>query len=246
MGKIIIQNETTENPLTLMGKEAGICWGSDTTDDEKNLKRGINCIKSGHGRVLEYPQVYMIIDGYSARFVRELYTHIAGGPSRLQASTRYIDYAKEGFKYVIPLSVKRNPATVEKYIQLMSDLNDGLKELEKMGVTKEDVAMGLPLGMKTKVVMRTNLRHLIDMAHQRLCTRAYWEYREFMADLMLALSAYSAEWAVVVEDYFKAKCTEVGYCMEAKGCGKYPSKEEFVRDYWKGKEITRIENKEKI
>ncbi|MGJ1024139.1 FAD-dependent thymidylate synthase [Coprobacillus sp. D7] len=24
------------------------------------------------------------------------------------------------------------------------------------------------------MVFRTNLRNLIDMAHQRLCTRAYW------------------------------------------------------------------------
>ena len=90
MGKIIIQEHTTKNPLQLMGEEAGCCWGADTTDNEKNYKRGKTCLSDGHGRVSEYPQVYMILDGYSARVIREFYTHIGGGPTRLQASTRYI------------------------------------------------------------------------------------------------------------------------------------------------------------
>ena len=37
MGKVIIQSEyTTQNPITMIGKEAGICWGADITDDNKN------------------------------------------------------------------------------------------------------------------------------------------------------------------------------------------------------------------
>ena len=104
MSLIIIQEETTKKPITLIGKEAGLCWGANTKDDEKNFKRGLDCLKSNHGRTLEFPQIYITIDGYSARFMRELYTHIAGGPSRLQASTRYINYEK-GFEYIIPPSI---------------------------------------------------------------------------------------------------------------------------------------------
>lgn len=44
MGKIIIHEDTTKNPITLMGKEAGICYGSDTSNDEKNYKRGLSLI----------------------------------------------------------------------------------------------------------------------------------------------------------------------------------------------------------
>ena len=42
MGKVIIQSEyTTENPITMIGTEAGICWGADTSDAKKNYKRGL-------------------------------------------------------------------------------------------------------------------------------------------------------------------------------------------------------------
>lgn len=54
-GKVIILSETTDEPVSLMGQCASICWGVDTSNHEKNFKRGINCLKSGHGRVMEYP-----------------------------------------------------------------------------------------------------------------------------------------------------------------------------------------------
>ena len=107
MGKVTILEQTTKTPITLIGKMAGVCYGSDVEDDEKNLKRGLDCINSGHGRTLEYPETYMILDGYSARVMREWYTHIAGSPTRLQASTRYIDY-EHGFDYVTPPKIKNN------------------------------------------------------------------------------------------------------------------------------------------
>ena len=41
MGSVIIQDFTTKDPITLMGYEAGTCWGADVKDPEKNYKRGI-------------------------------------------------------------------------------------------------------------------------------------------------------------------------------------------------------------
>jgi len=71
MGKVIIQSEyTTRNPITMIGTEAGICWGADTSDTQKNYKRGLDCLESEHGRTFEFPDIYMILDGYSARVIR--------------------------------------------------------------------------------------------------------------------------------------------------------------------------------
>ncbi len=36
MGKIIILPETSEKPITLIGARAGVCWGADVSDPEKN------------------------------------------------------------------------------------------------------------------------------------------------------------------------------------------------------------------
>ena len=221
MGTITILPETTKNPITLMGVRAGVCWNSDITDDEKNYKRGMNCIKSGHGRVMEYVNVEMILDGYSARVIREWYTHIGALPTRLQASTRYINYSKNGFSYVTPKTVADNGAAKVKWDGLMEHIRTELSSLENdYGIPKEDVANGLPLGMTTKIVDRRNLRSLVDMSHQRKCYRAYWEYRELFEDMEKALNDYSEEWAWVTEHLFVPKCQLIGHCPESKPCGK--------------------------
>jgi thymidylate synthase (FAD) len=228
MGKVIIQDRTVKDPITLIGEEAGICWGADTSDPTKNYKRGIGCLNSEHGRTWEFPDVYMILDGYSSRVIREWYTHIGGAPTRLQASTRYIDYTKDGgFNYIIPNSIKSNPEALSTYKNLMWTINNVCKSLEKdCNIPREDSALLLPLGMTTKIVCKHNFRNLADMSRQRMCTRAYWEYKQLFNDLAKALSNYSEEWKYLVEHYFMPKCEKVGFCTEAKSCGRKPKKED--------------------
>ena len=219
MGKIILLPETTKNPITLIGERAGICWGADITDTEKNYKRGLDCIKSNHGRTLEYVNIEMVLDGYSARVIREWYTHIGGAPTRLQASTRYINY--QDFGYVIPHKIANNESAKIIYENTMKTISNHCKVLEEIGIPREDVGMMLPLGMTTKVVDKRNLRNLMDMSDNRLCTRAYWEFRNLMKDLCNELNKYSEEWKILVEMLFKPKCEKLGYCPEKHSCGKY-------------------------
>lgn len=216
---ITILKETTQNPITLMGERAGVCWGADIQNAERNYKRGLDCIKSGHHRVMEYVNVEMILDGYSARVIREWYTHIGGAPTRLQASTRYINY--KDFSYITPPSVARNPEAARIYAETMETIAGACEKLENScKVPREDAAMLLPLGMTTKIVDKRNIRNLIEMSHQRLCTRAYWEYRALMQDICHALSEYSQEWKYLVDHYFVPKCEVTGYCTEKKSCGR--------------------------
>ena len=136
MGKIIVLPETTKEPITLIGKRAGICWGADISDDTKNYNRGLDCIKSNHGRTLEYVNIELVLDGYSARAIREYYTHIAGSPTRLQASTRYINY--KNFDYVIPPSVKKFGGE-EIYKETMDIISENCQKLEQLGIPREDI-----------------------------------------------------------------------------------------------------------
>lgn len=218
MGKVSIQAFTTTQPIFMIGFEAGVCWGSDTSDSQKNIKRGFDCLANQHGRTFEYPDVYMVLDGYSARVIREWYTHIGGSPTRLQASTRYIDY-ESGFDYVIPESIINNPQAFDEYTNLMYEIQKRVKTIESLGVPREDSALGLPLGMTTKIVCKHNLRNLIDMSHQRLCSRAYHEYRQLFSDVKTALSEYSEEWKYLCDNIFVPKCQYLGYCPERKSCG---------------------------
>ena len=227
MGNVIIQNRTTLDPISLIGEEAGICWGSDIYDPAKNYKRGLDCIISNHGRTLEFPQVYLTIEGYSARVIRELYTHIAGGPTRLQESTRYIDYTdfSDNKKYVTPKSVSSNKDANAAWDSCMCMISYTMKVLEDLDIPREDIGMLLPLAMHSKIVFRTNLRHLVDMSHQRLCSRANWEYRDLMKNIIKSLSEYSEEWNDLVErDIFVPKCEYLGKCPEKKSCGRFMNK----------------------
>ena len=219
MGKVIILPETTKNPISLIGERAGVCWGADITNLEKNYKRGLDCIQSGHDRTLEYVNVEMVLDGYSARVIREWYTHIGGAPTRLQASTRYINY--ENFDYVTPPSIKACPEAEQIYLDMMRRIAEACNSLESnYEIPREDAAMLLPLGMSTKIVDKRNLRNLIEMSHQRMCNRAYWEYRELIRDIMKALTEYSEEWARIIKNMFMPKCEVLGHCPEKKSCGR--------------------------
>lgn len=227
MGTITIHPSTTHNPISLCGEFAGICWGADTTDKDKNYKRGLSCLHSGHGKTLEFAQVYLIIDGYSARVIRELYTHQSGLPTKLQASTRYINY--DDFKYVTPPLGKDSEAQ-KLYSNTMDSIDAAARVMEnELGIKREDAAMLFPLGMETKIVYRTNLRALIDMAKTRLCNRAYWEYRKLMQDIKKALMEYSEEWKYLIHDenILKPKCAHCGFCDEEKSCGFYPKKKDI-------------------
>jgi len=224
MGKVTIHKQTTNAPISLIGEMAGVCWGADTTDLAKNYKRGISCLEAQHGRTFEFPDVYMTLDGYSARVIREWYTHIGGSPTRLQASTRYIDYGS--FEFVVPPSIDGDAEANYLYYEAMRNTQDTLLQLIDLGIPREDAAMLLPQGMQTKIVCKHNLRNLIDMSHQRMCTRAYHEYRRLFGDVCKALSDYSEEWAYLVEHYFIPKCEYMGFCKEAKSCGRAPRRGE--------------------
>ena len=219
MGKIIGLPETTQNPISLIGMRAGVCWGADITDAAKNYKRGLECIENNHGRTMEYVNVELVIDGYSARVIREWYTHLGGAPTRLQASTRYINY--KNFEYITPHKIEKNEEAKKIFDETMRIITENAQKLEEMGIPREDSAMLLPLGMGTKIVDKRNLRNLIDMSRQRMCTRVYHEFRELFKDILETLSQLSDEWKYIIETQMMPKCEYLGYCPEKKTCGRY-------------------------
>ena len=213
---VTILQETTKNPITLIGERAGICWGADITDSEKNYKRGLDCIKCNHGRTLEFVNVEMVLEGYSARVIREWYTHIGGSPTRLQESTRYIDFSK-GFDYYTPDTLEKD----KDYHECMEMISKCYNLLLAKGVSKEDAANILPLGMTTKIVDKRNLRSLSDMSNQRMCNRALGEYRKLFRDIITELEKVSDEWKEVVKLLFIPKCEKLKYCPERYSCGRF-------------------------
>ena len=226
---ITLFDDIDKKPLSHIGKVAGICWNSDTSSDEKNIKRAKSCIASGHLRTAEYPDIEMIIEGYSARMIRELYTHIIG-TSRLQASTRYIDYnvldVENDFYYPETMNAEQK----EIYKKALENMKASYAALVESGLPKEDAANLLPLGMHSKIVFKINLRALIHLAEMRCCTRAYREFRMFMKELKEVLSGVSDEWKWICDNLLVPKCERLGYCDEAQSCGRKPKRIDVIKD----------------
>lgn len=209
----------TQNPLDLMGEVASFCWNSKPSKDI-----AIKCLKSDHGRVLEFPDVIVSIEGYSARMIRELFRHVVG-TSFLQSSTRYVDYGK--FDVYTPDSIKNNTeGALQFYNDALDEIADNYKRLQRLGIPKEDIANLLPLGMITKVIYKINLRAILHLFELRTCTRAYKEFRDFMEEFRSALSGLDDDWKYIMDNYAKTKCEIIGYCKEEKPCNKFKLKEQ--------------------
>lgn len=224
-GRVIILSETTDEPISMIGRMAGVCYGADTTNEEKNYKRGLSCIRSNHGRALEFPKIYMVLDGWSAKCLRELYTHIID-TTRLQASTRYINY--ENFQYITPPSIQRNQEALNIYNDAVEYVRAAIQKLKALEIPKEDFSGLLPINYSSKMVWEVGFRELIAVMNVRQCSRAYHEIRDLMREILSALSIYSEQWNFLVNDekVFKIKCEYSKTCTEDNGCGRYPKEEQ--------------------
>lgn len=209
-----------EKPITKIGELASICY--NTTNPNRYYNIGKTCIQNNHGRAMEFTNVLFTFDEYSAKMVRELFRHKMS--SELQASTRYINYNKH-FDYIVPPSVKKNNKAYEVWQSVMVNIGKSMLELEELGVPTEDFSNILPLAYSTKGVYQLNLRQLVAMCKVRMCTSAYWEFRNFMRELTNELRKISDEWAYIVDNFCKPKCHFDGYCSEPRvSCGIYPLK----------------------
>lgn len=221
---ITILPSTTKKPLQIIGAMAGVCWDANVTDEKKNIERAIDCIVSGHGRVMEWPTVDCIVDGYSAKCIREAMRHIVG-TSVLQASTRYIDYEKKGVEVVTPPSIGKNQEALAVWNSTVETIRSAMRILKEYGIPNEDLTNLLPLAYKTKMVWKVNLRTLVHFMNMRLCSRAYWEIRALSLEIKNALENYSEEWAIIAAHLFRPKCEVSGFCTETKCCGRAPQKQ---------------------
>lgn len=200
----------TENPIGAIAEAASICWNSTPKD-----KICDHVIETNHNRCLEFADITVIIEGVSAKVIREIYTHIAG-TSRLQASTRYINY--DNFDYIIPESIKNNISTMSIYTCYMENAKSTYEILLQNDIPKEDASFVLPLGYESKMILKINLSSLINMAKKRKCKRAFWEFRQFMDALDVELKKIDG-WDYLTK-YLKPQCEWLGYCPEKNGCGK--------------------------
>ncbi len=94
-----------------------------------------------------------------------------------QRSQRYC--SEDGFETIKPMTFSQKD-TVGGYEHLMGFIAEDYEGWQTLGVPNEDARYILPNACATSLYLSCNLRELIHMANERLCTRAQWEIRDLV------------------------------------------------------------------
>ena len=241
---------TTQNLLDVLFTGARTCYNAGSPIDmfeevgnippDKKLKLINGCIKSSHLSVLEHSQFTFAIEGVSRSLLAQISRHRVAVSLSVQ-SQRYVEI-KENQDYLADLYTDLDTEDyinselchiLDKYFvdaHKFKNLNgyyfalDNYLEAIKMGDKPEEARRFLPNATKTNMVITLNLRSLIHLCNERLCTRAQLEIRQ-LVQLMVKEVLKENEW---LKPYLQPKCESLGYCPEHKGCGRKPSYNQLV------------------
>ena len=168
--------QQTPAPIETISKIASICYDSNPKNPLGLVK---HLYKNGHHSVFEHIYFTFKIEGISRACSHQLVRH--RHCSFTQRSQRYC--SEDDFRVVEPLSIERID---EKYgyFELMDNIEVCYDELQAQGVPNEDARYVLPNACETSLYLSCNLRELIHIANERLCTKAQWEIRELVKQMV--------------------------------------------------------------
>ena len=168
--------QETNNPIETISKIASICYDSNPADPMKLVN---HLYKSGHHSVFEHIYFTFKIEGISRACSHQLVRHRMC--SFTQRSQRYCN--ESDFDVVLPPSMDDDIAYFE-YNDVLLDIRQGYANLTNLKVPKEDTRYILPNACCTDLYLSCNLRELIHICNERLCSRAQWEIRELVKKMV--------------------------------------------------------------
>lgn len=215
----------TVDPLDTCERAACTCY--DSQPDPEHPYRILNaCIKNGHQSVAEHANFTFEIKGISRACLAQLTRHRLASFS--VRSQRYC--SEDGFGYVTPPKIEADHKANEVYQALMNTINSSYKFFtEQCGIENEDARFVLPNACKTELTMTVNLRELIHICNERMCTRAQWEIRKLvneMANCVIEVVPEAGRWLV-------PKCEkdpDHPFCPERQCCGRHKKLSEVYKN----------------
>ena len=173
--KVTLIQQTPE-PIETIAKIASICYDSNPADPIKLVQ---HLYKNGHLSVMEHIYFTFKIEGISRACSHQLVRH--RHCSFTQRSQRYC--SEDGFEYVTPPSVDANYGAMMAYGMNIRGIQAKYAILQTT-ISNEDARYILPNACATSLYLSCNLRELIHIANERLCTRAQWEIRALVREMV--------------------------------------------------------------
>jgi thymidylate synthase (FAD) len=164
--------QQTPNPIETISAIASICYDSNPANPMKMVE---HLYKNGHHSVMEHIYFTFKIEGISRACSHQLVRHRMC--SFTQRSQRYC--SESDFKYVAPPSIGDN----NSFDVMMSCIMEDYEELLEFA-PQEDARYILPNACCTDLYLSCNLRELIHICNERLCSRSQWEIREVVKKMV--------------------------------------------------------------
>lgn len=163
--------QQTPNPVETISTIASICYNSNPKNPLKLVEHLYN---SGHHSVFEHIYFTFKIEGISRACSHQLVRHRMC--SFTQRSQRYCN--ESDFEYVTPHTIPDECMGV-----IMNALSTNYDTLSEH-FPKEDARYILPNACVADLYLSCNLRELIHICNERLCSRAQWEIRELVQEMV--------------------------------------------------------------
>ena len=163
--------QATPNPIETIAQIASICYDSNPSNPMALVKHLYN---NGHHSVMEHIYFTFKIEGISRACSHQLVRH--RHCSFTQRSQRYC--SEDGFDFVVPATIQGFEFSSD-----MSLIENLYAYYQENGVPNEDARYILPNACATSLYLSCNLRELMHMANERLCTRAQWEIRDLVREM---------------------------------------------------------------
>lgn len=210
--KVSLTNYTPEPEKSIV-EAAAACWKS--VPHEGILH---HIIKAGHWTPLEFVSFNFCVEGVSRALTHQLVRKRVG-VAFAQESQRWCKY-EDGFEYVLPQSIlncEQNHMSGNArnlFEKAMLNASSNYKELLNMGIPPEDARFVLPNACISTIYIAINYHALVDLAKERLCTRAQWEIRELLEQIKQKVETVSP----ILAGYLQPKCYWIGQCPEQNPC----------------------------
>lgn len=164
--------QATPKPIETIAQIASICYDSDPKDPMKLVKHLYN---NGHHSVFEHIYFTFKIEGISRACSHQLVRH--RHCSFTQRSQRYC--SEDGFEFITPPTVGQSAFEKD-----MNCIRDWYRDYQGCGCHNEDARYILPNACATSLYLSCNLRELIHICNERLCSKAQWEIRAMVKEMV--------------------------------------------------------------
>lgn len=211
----------TPEPAWVIEQAASVCYNSTPS---RECKLPWLCYSSGHTSVLEHASFTFKVSGISRACSHQLVRHRMASFS--QRSQRCVD--EDGFDYIEPSTASdTSQFSHQQYESAMRQAKHFYQSI-KQAIPQEDARYVLPNACCTVLCVTMNLRSLINLMNERLCSRAQWEIRCVAQQMRRLVSAVMPQ----AENMLVPKCeknAQFPFCPERSSCGRHKKLSEVYR-----------------